>query len=84
MVDCQKHIYGTEKALELINERFFTLPHFSDMRQFSNKFIQVKQWTGREYKVMLKVWLAVLVPLLKGHPNHLKFLESVTDFILIA
>ncbi|KAF8248259.1 hypothetical protein K440DRAFT_642723 [Wilcoxina mikolae CBS 423.85] len=33
---------------------------------------------------MLKVWLAALAPLLKEHPNHLKFIKSVTDFILIA
>ncbi|KAF8248741.1 hypothetical protein K440DRAFT_545835 [Wilcoxina mikolae CBS 423.85] len=45
---------------------------------------RVKQWTDSKYKDMLKVWLAVLAPLLKGHPNHLKFLKSVTDFILIA
>ncbi|KAF8247213.1 hypothetical protein K440DRAFT_514233, partial [Wilcoxina mikolae CBS 423.85] len=51
---------------------------------FGVKLTQVKQWTGSEYKDMLKVWLAVLAPLLKGHPNHLKFLKSDTDFILIA
>ncbi|KAF8252514.1 hypothetical protein K440DRAFT_536575, partial [Wilcoxina mikolae CBS 423.85] len=53
-------------------------------RQFGDKLTAVKQWTGSEYKDMLKVWLAALAPLLKGHPNHLKFLKSVTDFILIA
>ncbi|KAF8247202.1 hypothetical protein K440DRAFT_551698, partial [Wilcoxina mikolae CBS 423.85] len=51
---------------------------------FGDKLTQVKQWTGSEYKDMLKVSLAALAPLLKGHPNHLKFLKSVTDFILIA
>ncbi|KAF8254221.1 hypothetical protein K440DRAFT_531750, partial [Wilcoxina mikolae CBS 423.85] len=40
--------------------------------------------TGSEYKDMLKVWLAALAPLFKGHPNHLKIVKSVTDFILIA
>ncbi|KAF8242960.1 hypothetical protein K440DRAFT_563329, partial [Wilcoxina mikolae CBS 423.85] len=63
---------------------FFALPRFCEIRQFGDKLTQVKQWTGSEYKVMLKVWLAVLAPLLKGHPNHLKFFKSVTDFILIA
>jgi len=33
---------------------------------------------------MVKVWLAGLAPLLKGHPDHFKFIKSVTDFILIA
>ncbi|KAF8248732.1 hypothetical protein K440DRAFT_500953, partial [Wilcoxina mikolae CBS 423.85] len=53
-------------------------------RQFGDKLTRVKQWTGSEYKDMLKVWLAALAPLLKGYPNHLKFLKSVTDFILIT
>ncbi|KAF8244558.1 hypothetical protein K440DRAFT_507416, partial [Wilcoxina mikolae CBS 423.85] len=84
MVDFLKDIYGAEKALELIDEQYFVLPRFSDIRQFGDKLTRVKEWTGSEYKHMLKVWLAVLAPLLKGHPNHLKFLKSVTDFILIA
>ncbi|KAF8252847.1 hypothetical protein K440DRAFT_509360, partial [Wilcoxina mikolae CBS 423.85] len=53
-------------------------------RQFGDQLTQVKQWTGSEYKDMLKVWLAALDTILKGHPNHHKFLKSVTDFILIA
>jgi hypothetical protein len=44
----------------------------------------MKQWTGAGYKDMMKVWLAALAPLLEGHPNHFKFIKSVTDFILIT
>jgi hypothetical protein len=33
---------------------------------------------------MVKVWLAALAPLVKGHPDHFKFIKSVTDFILIT
>ncbi|KAF8248627.1 hypothetical protein K440DRAFT_546789 [Wilcoxina mikolae CBS 423.85] len=84
MVDFLKDIYGAEKALELIDERFFTLPRFSDIRQFGDKLTRIKQRTGSEFKDMLKVWLTALAPLLKGHPNYLKFLKLVTDFILIA
>ncbi|KAF8253551.1 hypothetical protein K440DRAFT_533531, partial [Wilcoxina mikolae CBS 423.85] len=84
MVDFLQDIYGAEKALKLIDEVFFALPRFSNIHQFGNKLTRVKQWTGSEYKGMLKVWLAALGPLLKGHPNHLKFLKTVTDFILIA
>ncbi|KAF8252244.1 hypothetical protein K440DRAFT_510335, partial [Wilcoxina mikolae CBS 423.85] len=84
MVDFLKDIYGAEKTLELIDEQSFALPRFSDICQFGDKLTRVKQWTGSKYKDMLKVWLAVLAPVLKGHPNHLKFLKSVTDFILIA
>jgi len=44
----------------------------------------VKQWTGAEYKDMVKVWLAALASLLEGHPDHFKFIKSVTDFILFT
>ncbi|KAF8254213.1 hypothetical protein K440DRAFT_513993, partial [Wilcoxina mikolae CBS 423.85] len=54
------------------------------IHQFGDKLTRVKQWTSSKYNDMLKVWLAALAPLLKGHPNHLKFHKSVTDFILIA
>lgn len=33
---------------------------------------------------MLKAWLTVLAPLLKGYPDHMRFLKAVTDFILIT
>ena len=33
---------------------------------------------------MVKVWLAVLAPLLREYPDHIRFLKAVTDFILIA
>jgi hypothetical protein len=79
MVDFLKDIYGTEKALKLIDERFFAMPHFSDISQFGDKLTPVKQWTGSKYEDMLKVWLAALAPLLQGHANNLKFLKSVTD-----
>ncbi|KAF8242216.1 hypothetical protein K440DRAFT_639384 [Wilcoxina mikolae CBS 423.85] len=84
MVDFLQDNYGADKALELIDERFLVLPCLSDIRQFDNNLTRVKQWTGSEYKDMLKVWLAALAPLLKGHANHLKLLKSVTGFILIA
>jgi len=44
----------------------------------------VEQWTGAEYKDMVKVLLAALAPLLEGHPDHFKFIKSVTDFILFT
>ena len=44
----------------------------------------MKQWTGAEYKDMVKVWFPVCALLLKGHPDHFKFIKSVTHLILIA
>jgi len=79
-----KDIYGHEKDLDLIDERFSIIPHFSDICQFGDKLTCVKQWTGAEYKDMVKIWLPALAPHLKGHPDHFKFIKSVTDFILIA
>jgi hypothetical protein len=84
IVSFLKEMYGKEKGLDLIDERFSIIPRFSNIRQFGDKLTRVKQWTGAEYKDMLKVWLAALAPLLKGHPDHFKFIKSVTDFILIT
>lgn len=77
-------IYGIGKAAELIDKRFAEMPRFTDLRNFGHKFSSIQQWTGAEYKDMMKVWLAVLVPLLKGYPDHMRFLKAITDFILIA
>jgi hypothetical protein len=44
----------------------------------------MKQSTGAKYKKMVKVWLAALSHLLKGHCNYCKFSNPVTDCILIA
>jgi hypothetical protein len=70
--------------LDRIDERFSTFPHFSDLRQFGDKLTRVKQWTGAEYKHIVMVWLPAPAPLLKGHPDHFKFIKYVTNFILIA
>jgi len=77
-------IYGQEKGLDLIDEGFSIIPRFSNVRQFGDKITRVKQWTGAEYKDMVKVWLAALAPVHKGHPNDFNFIKSVTDFISIT
>jgi hypothetical protein len=79
-----RNIYSQEKSLDLIDERFSIIPRFSNIHQFGDKLTSVKQRTGAEYKNMLKVWLAALAPLLQRHPEHFKFIQSVTDFILIT
>jgi hypothetical protein len=33
---------------------------------------------------MVKIWLAALALLDKVHPDHFKFVKSITDFILVA
>jgi len=78
-----KYIYGQENSLDLIDEGFFIILHFSDIFQFGERLTCVKQWTGAVYKNMVIVCLPALAPF-KGHPNHLKFIKSVTNFILIA
>jgi hypothetical protein len=71
-------------GLDLIDTRYSIIPHFSVIHQFEDKLTCVNQWTGAEYMDMVKVWLPALAPLLKGHPDHFMFVQSVTDFILIA
>jgi hypothetical protein len=84
IVSFLKDIYCQEKGLDLIDEQFSIIPCFSNIHQIGDKLTPVKQWTGAEYKDMVKVWLAALAPLLRGHPDHFKFIKSVTDFILIT
>jgi hypothetical protein len=79
-----KDIYGEEKGLDLIDERFSIIPRFSNILQFGEILTGVKQWTGAEYKDIVKLWLAALAPHLKGYPDHFKFIKSVTNFILIT
>ena len=70
--------------MDLIDERLSIIPRFSNRCQFGDKLTHLKQWTSAEYMEMVKVWLAALAHLLKGHPDNFKFSKSVTDFILIA
>jgi len=84
IVSFLKDIYGQEKGLDLMDERFSIIPRFSNIHQFGDQLTRVKQWTGAKYKDMVKICLAALAPLLKGHPEHFKFIKSITDFILIT
>jgi len=73
-----EHIYGKEKGLDLIDERFSIVLHFCNIQQFGEKLTCVKQWTDAQYQDMVKVWLRALAPLLTGHPYHLKFITSIS------
>ncbi len=42
-------------VMERIDQRFAEIPPFSDLKNFGHKFSQISQWTGAEYKHMLKV-----------------------------
>jgi len=43
-----KDIYGQEKGLDLIDEQFSIIAHFSHIHNFGEKLTRVKQWTGAE------------------------------------
>lgn len=68
--------------MNLIDQQFSIIAYFSDTGQFGNNLTCVKQWTGADYKDMVKDWIPACAPLLKGHPNHFIFIISVTDLIL--
>jgi len=70
--------------VDLIDKRFSIISHFVDIGQFGDTLTHMKQWTSAEYKNMVMVCLPALAPLPEGHPDHIKFIKSVTDFILIA
>jgi hypothetical protein len=43
IVSFLKDIYGQEKGLDLIDERFSIIPRFSNIHQFGSKLTHVKQ-----------------------------------------
>jgi len=43
----------------------------------------MKQYTSAEYKYIVNDRLAALDPLHQGHPNQIKFIKSVTDFMFV-
>ena len=71
-------------VMEEIDKRFAEMPPFGDLKNFGYKFSQIQQWTGAEYKHMLKVWIGVLAPFFKRWPEHLRCLKYLTEFILFA
>jgi len=70
--------------MEQIGQRFAEISPFSDLKNFGHKFSQISQWTGAEYKHMLKVWIGVLMPFFKRRPQHVRCLKYLTEFIMFA
>jgi hypothetical protein len=70
--------------MEEIDQRFAEIPPFSDLKNFGHRFSQISQWTGAEYKHMLKVWISILTPFFKMRPKHLRCLKLLTEFIMFA
>ncbi|KAI5777101.1 hypothetical protein EDC01DRAFT_624493, partial [Geopyxis carbonaria] len=76
---------GKEEALRQIDERFHAIPHFTGLRALGKgRITKVKQFTGAEYKDMLRVWIPALAPLFTGYPQHITFMRHLMDFILIS
>ena len=84
IVSFLKDIYGHKKGLDLIDEQFAIIPCFPNIRRVGEELTHMTQWTGAKYKDIVKVYLAALALLSKGHPDHFKSIKSVTNFILIA
>ena len=82
------HLQGCEgekqRVVDLIDDRFSQVPHFPGLRNFGGSFSKVRQWTGAEYKDLLKIWMGVLAPFFQGQPEHLKALRALTEFIMIV
>jgi hypothetical protein len=67
-----------------VDKRFSEVPPFPNLKYFGQKMSQIQQWTGAEYKSMLRVWMPVMAPLFRNSPGHLRGMKSLTDFIMIA
>jgi len=79
-----KIFMARKRCLDLMDEQFSIIPHFSNIRKLGDKLAHLKQRTGAEYKNMVTAWLAALAAVLTLHPDHIKFIKSLNDFILIA
>jgi hypothetical protein len=77
--------YGSvTRAKREIDRCFSLVPGFTGLQNFGSRITKVSQWTGAEYKDMVKVWIPALAPLFSGYPQHLAFLQHLTSFIHLS
>jgi hypothetical protein len=72
--------------VEQLDYRFKQVPPYPGLKLFNNTaFSKVKQWTGNEQKALIRQLAPVMAPILTSHhPNAMKFLRAVMDFVTLA
>ena len=65
-----------------IDRRFKTMPDHPDICIFSHGVLEIKQWTGKEAKAILKVFVGVIAGLIP--PKAVRAIRAIIDFIYLA
>ncbi|QRV89358.1 Zn-finger protein [Ceratobasidium sp. AG-Ba] len=81
-----KHARGWVEILlgtKALNQRFMAMPGAKDLRWFKSGVTNVKVWTGRESRDMMRQFLPVAVDA-QAPPDFVRMLHSLLDFSYLA
>ena len=70
----------------MLDYRFKQVPPFTGLKRFhSQRFSKVRQWTGNEYRDMIRQYAVVIAPLIKGEDaGVMLFIRAVLDFVTLS
>ncbi|KAG8912057.1 hypothetical protein FRC02_006189 [Tulasnella sp. 418] len=68
-------------ADSVLDHRYQSMPTHPSLRHFKNGITHIKQWTGKEYKMMEKVFIGAIAGGITN-PNVVKAARAMLDFIL--
>jgi hypothetical protein len=72
-------------GISRLDQRYRLMPHFPGLKIFNHTAVsKIQQWTGREQRALLRQMVAAYAPLLSGHPDVLRYLRAVCEFVLIS
>jgi hypothetical protein len=66
-----------------LDARFNIVPHFTSLKHFS-QFSYVKQWTKNEQKLVLRILIPVIAPLLRSKPEVIAYARAIADIVTIS
>jgi hypothetical protein len=69
-----------------LDYRFKQVPPFTGLKRFNNqRFSKVRQWTGNEYRDMIRQYAAVIAPLIEREDaGVMLFIRAVLDFVTLS
>ena len=70
----------------MLDNRFKQVPPFTGLKRFNSLcFSKVHQWTGNEYRDMIRQYAAVIAPLLKREDDGVMlFIRAILDFVTLS
>lgn len=71
---------------KMLDYRFKQVPPFTGLKRFHNqRFSKVRQWTGNEYRDMIRQYAAVVAPLIKREDaGVMLFVRAILDFVTLS